>query len=120
MKRVIFILFAAVSLTACEQAAEIPSSKNEDVLTIREQGSFAVGGSVITAPGTYDPMDPTIDGQTLHTDHASVFYQIPENSRRLPLVFWHGYGQTARTWQTTPDGREGFKPYFYVNNILFI
>jgi len=27
-------------------------------------------------------------------------------------VFWHGFGQTARTWQTTPDGREGFQTLF--------
>jgi pimeloyl-ACP methyl ester carboxylesterase len=87
---------------------------------IQEQGSFAVGGSVITAPGTFDPIrqgaynpagtDPA--GQTLHGDHAYVFYQVPVNSRKLPLVFWHGHGQSAKTWETTPDGREGFQNIF--------
>jgi len=52
---------------------------------IQEQGSFAVGGSVITAPGTFEPIrqgafnpagsDPA--GQTLHGDHVYVFYQVP-------------------------------------------
>jgi pimeloyl-ACP methyl ester carboxylesterase len=28
------------------------------------------------------------------------------------LVFWHGYGQSAKTWETTPDGREGFQNIF--------
>ena len=32
--------------------------------------------------------------------------------RELPLVFIHGYGQSARCWQTTPDGREGFNNIF--------
>jgi hypothetical protein len=31
----------------------------------------------------------------LHSDHAYVFYQAPVNARKLPLVFWHGHGQSA-------------------------
>jgi hypothetical protein len=88
-------------------------------LAIQEQGSFAVGGTVVTAPGTFDPIaqgaytptpDPT--GQTLHGDHAYVFYQVPVSARALPLVFWHGHGQSGKTWETTPDGREGFQTIF--------
>jgi hypothetical protein len=41
-----------------------------------------------------------------------VFYQVPANARRLPLIFWHGHGQSAKTWETTPDGREGFQNIF--------
>jgi hypothetical protein len=37
---------------------------------------------------------------------------VPANGRRLPLVFWHGHGQSAKTWETTPDGREGFQTIF--------
>lgn len=33
---------------------------------------------------------------TLHGDHASVFYQIPVDAKKTPLVFLHGYGQSAR------------------------
>ena len=89
-------------------------------LTIQGQGSFAVGGSVTTAPGTFDPIKqgafnpagPDPAGQTLHGDHAYVFYQVPVNARKLPLVFWHGHGQSGKTWETTPDGREGFQNIF--------
>jgi len=48
----------------------------------------------------------------LHGDHAYVFYQVPVNARKLPLVVWHGHGQSAKTWETTPDGREGFQNIF--------
>jgi hypothetical protein len=41
-----------------------------------------------------------------------VFYQIPVNARKLPLVFWHGLGQFSKTWETTPDGREGYQNIF--------
>lgn len=88
-------------------------------ILIQEQGSFAVGGTAVTAPGTFDPIaqgayTPTPDpkGQTLHGDHAYVFYQVPVHARALPLVFWHGHGQSGKTWETTPDGREGFQTIF--------
>jgi pimeloyl-ACP methyl ester carboxylesterase len=81
-------------------------------LVIREQGSFAAGGTVITNPGRFDPYRPTPQGQTLHGDHAYVFYQVPVNARGLPLAFLHGNGQFSKTWETTPDGREGFQNIF--------
>jgi pimeloyl-ACP methyl ester carboxylesterase len=79
-----------------------------------------VGGSIKKSTGNFDPIadgafnpsNQSTEGQTLHGDHASVFYQIPVEHRKLPLVFWHGYGQSMRTWQTTPDGREGFQSIF--------
>ena len=67
---------------------------------------------MITSPGTYDPINRNPAGQTLHGDHAYVSYQVPAGARKLPLVFWHGYGQSAKTWQTTPDGRAGFQTIF--------
>jgi hypothetical protein len=108
----IFALFIA-----CAQTKTINSN---GLLVIKEQGSFAVGGTVVTAPGKFDPVkhgafNPTnqsSEGQTLHGDHAYVFYQVPENARKLPLVFWHGHGQSAKTWETTPDGREGYQNIF--------
>ena len=71
-----------------------------------------MGGTVVTSPGTFDPRHPSTEGGTLHGDHAYVFYQIPQNRRKLPLVLWHGAGQFSKTWETTPDGREGFQNIF--------
>jgi hypothetical protein len=81
-------------------------------LVVAEQGSFAVGGTVVTNPGTFDPVALTPAGQTIRGDHAYVQYQIPVDARRLPLVLWHGGGQFSKTWETTPDGREGFETIF--------
>jgi pimeloyl-ACP methyl ester carboxylesterase len=84
-----------------------------ELLVIQEQGSFTVGGTIVTAPGTFDPKNlMKADGQTFHGDHAYAFYQVPANPRRLPLVFLHGAGQSSKTWETTPDGREGFQNIF--------
>ncbi len=81
-------------------------------LTIIDQGVFAVGGTVVKTPGTFDPYHPEAQGQTLHGDHAVVRYQIPAQPRDYPLVFLHGYGQYTKTWETTPDGRDGFSNIF--------
>ncbi len=81
-------------------------------LVIQEQGSFAIGGTVVHAPGSYDPRAQTPAGQTLHGDHARVFYQRPVDARPLPLVMWHGFGEFSKTWESTPDGREGFQNIF--------
>ena len=111
---VVFSFAISILLASCA------STKSSGDLIIRHQGSFAVGGTVITNPGTFDPVkdgafnpaNQSSAGQTLHGDHAYVFYQIPRDARELPLVFWHGHGQSAKTWETTPDGREGFQNIF--------
>ncbi|MFX3617304.1 MAG: alpha/beta fold hydrolase [Sporolactobacillus sp.] len=89
-----------------------PTNGRPEPLIIQEQGSFAVGGTIIRNPGTFDPFKMTPAGQTYHGDHASVFYQVPMKARRLPLVFLPGAWESARSWESTPDGREGFQNIF--------
>lgn len=101
-------------LIGCRQQ---PTNQANGLLVIKEQGSFTVGGTAVEQAGTYDGtrfdnFRPYPEGQTYHGDHAYVFYQIPDNARRLPLVFLHGAGQSSKTWETTPDGREGFQNIF--------
>src|SRR5579872_1889467 len=102
-------LMGIIVATSCVKS---PSIAQPAPLAIQEQGSFAVGGAVVTNPGTFDPYKPTADGATLHGDHAYAFYQVPVNARKLPLVLWHGAGQFSKTWETTPDGREGYQTLF--------
>ena len=110
-KAVVFLsLILIVSVIACKKVSS-------DLIIIREQGSFSAGGVFIENEGTYvsqnfNNWQPYPEGQTYHGDHASVFYQIPENARDLAMVFLHGAGQSARSWQTTPDGRDGFQNIF--------
>ncbi|MFP3596867.1 alpha/beta hydrolase [Chryseobacterium sp. SIMBA_029] len=82
-------------------------------LVIETQGSFAVGGTMFTQPGNFEVANALKpDGQTLHGDHAYIFYQLPPKAHKYPLVFLHGAGQSKKTWETTPDGREGFQNIF--------
>ena len=100
------LLAMTALLSACATGSGGP-------LLIQQQVSFAAGGTLATAPGTFDarkPMEPA--GQTYRGDHAYAFYQVPVDARTLPIVMWHGAGQFSKTWETTADGREGFQTIF--------
>ena len=101
-----------VVLAFVPRLASIMAADTGVPLVIAAQGSFAVGGTVAVSPGTFDYKTLGSEGQTIHGDHATVFFQIPANARKFPIVFLHGAGQSARSWQTTPDGREGFQNIF--------
>lgn len=105
------ILFTA-SLLFLVSAGTVSFAFDHPV-TLAGQGSFMAGGSTITAPGTYDSQHPTEPaGQTYHGDHAYVFWQKPVHARKFPLVFLHGGGESGKSWETTPDGRDGFQNLF--------
>ncbi len=104
-------MLAAVAMLASATAMADPMAKSEP-LVIQEQGSFAVGGTVVRTPGTYNNNNPTSEGQSFHGDHLYAFYQIPQNPKPLPIVMLHGAYQSGRSWETTPDGREGFQTIF--------
>ena len=77
--RPVFILGIILLLVGCKQ-------RDERVLMVDEQGSFAVGGTVLV-----DSL-----GHTFHGDHAYVFYQKPVGARKYPLVFAHGQARSCR------------------------
>ena len=101
MKKQIFYMTFIALLSGC-------NCYKGNILQIEEQGSFAVGGTVLT-----DSL-----GHKYHGDHAYVFYQKPVDARKYPLVFAHGVGQFSKTWETTPDGREGFQNIFLRKGFL--
>ena len=107
-------LLGVLTLTSAAACTTLPAGpmRPDGPLVIQEQGSFAVGGKVLSRPGTYNNNMPTSEGQTLHGDHLYAFYQVPQNPRPLPIVMLHGAYQSARSWETTSDGREGFQTLF--------
>jgi hypothetical protein len=79
------IFMIIIGFSACNTSKEEHLS-NEEHLIIKEQGSFAVGGSVITNPGTFDAIERTPEGQTFHGDHAyawlwTVFKNLGNHAR---------------------------------------
>lgn len=103
MKIVGILIMACVLFHIMGQARKI---EVKEPLVISEQGSFFIGGTVSTDG----------NGNSFHGDHGYVFYQKPVHPRKLPVVFLHGIFQSSRTWESTPDGREGFQNLFLRKN----
>jgi pimeloyl-ACP methyl ester carboxylesterase len=84
----------------------------DGAITVAEQGSLYVPGTWVEAAGTYDDQGPFLpfvdDGQRFAVGQMYVQYQVPEATLGNPVVLVHGGGQTGRTWESTPDGREGW------------
>jgi hypothetical protein len=111
MKKIWWI--AAVSAVAgCAQAP----------IALKDMGSFHVGGREVTVSGkpvkdvTFTPggVPAKVDPNGVYmVESMYVQYFVPQNERgSLPLLMWHGGGLTGVTYETTPDGREGWLNYF--------
>jgi pimeloyl-ACP methyl ester carboxylesterase len=91
-------------------------------IALKAMGSFHVGGKLVeirgqpvrevvfTPGGVPAKVDPN---GTYQVGQMYVQYFIPQKERgKLPLLLWHGGGLTGVTYETTPDGREGWLNYF--------
>lgn len=82
-------------------------------MTLEDEGSFFVNGKVITSdfPGASLITGPSPPGHIV-VNQMYVHYRIPAGKRGLPVVMVHGSTHTGMTYETTPDGREGWATYF--------
>ena len=93
-------------------------------LTIEDQGSFFIGGvpkvtehavRPASGPGVPDPAQPSVPSpQQITIGQMYVQFQIParKNGPGWPVIMVHGSTHTAACLESTPDGREGWYPYF--------
>ena len=81
-------------------------------LELADEGSYFVNGQTTTSshPGT-PAVGPSVPG-TITTGQMYVQYRIPKTVSGPPIVMVHGSGHTGATYETTPDGREGWATYF--------
>lgn len=110
-KLAVYMVVVGVA-TACSGESGTEAADSE-LIVLREQGTFTVGGSTAAHGGVFDMAHCYApEGQTAYGDQACVTYQIPAHRRAYPLIFLHGGGMTKRCWSTTPDGRDGFQNIF--------
>lgn len=98
----ILALSLASSLAQSAIAAESATSAEKAPIELQDMGSFMFGGSLKTAA----------NGDTFHGDHGYAQYFIPSHSKNLPIIMWHGGGESGKSWETTSDGRDGFWQIF--------
>lgn len=89
-------LLGLVLVFACEPSK---AAEEEKPITLKTMGSLFFGGNVATLD----------NGVTFHGDHGYAQYYTPQDSRNYPIVMWHGIGQSGKTFESTPDGREGYQ-----------
>ncbi len=102
-------IFAITLLAAAATAA--------DSILIKEQGSFFVGGRTIyTDALTGNPsgfLGTGVNDGHITVEQMYVQYQIPEGAEtHVPVVMIHGCCLSAKSYETTPDGRMGWNEYF--------
>jgi pimeloyl-ACP methyl ester carboxylesterase len=95
--------------------ANLAAHADEPVLRIAKQGSMEAGGRMINC-ATNDGGDPKSTrwpaGHVM-VDNVYATYQYPAEMRHPhPILFNSGGGHTARVYDTTPDGREGWLTLF--------
>ena len=104
---------AAIFLYATAVVSALPA--RAEPLTIAKMGSMEAGGQVIDCK-TVDGGDANNKRQTpghLVVDQVYASYIYPQNQRYpYPILFNPGGGHTARFYDTTPDGREGWLTLF--------
>jgi pimeloyl-ACP methyl ester carboxylesterase len=109
MDKVAMIALAGATLAGAGQALA------DEPLRIARQSSMEAGGRVIDC-ATNDGGDPNSTrwppGHVV-VDNVYATYQYPADMRYpYPILFNSGGGHTARFYDTTPDGREGWLTTF--------
>lgn len=94
------------------EPANAAETNGSGPIVIAKQGSFFVGGTEMTTPGIFDPNHPNGPGAIYPIDHMYVQFQTPAHARKYPIFMTHGTNQTAKTFESTPDGRDGFQTIF--------
>jgi hypothetical protein len=92
-------------------------------LVIEDQGSFFIGGvpkvtNYASAPAPNNPTQAPAPNQ-ITIGQMYVQFEIPATKKRgaPPVIMVHGSSHTAACLESTPDGREGWYPYFVRNGI---
>ncbi len=82
-------------------------------LNLADEGSFFVNGENVNTqyPGASLATGPGAPGR-ITVNQMYVHYRIPAASKALPVIMVHGSNHSGVTYETTPDGREGWATYF--------
>jgi hypothetical protein len=120
MKRCVFSLILLVTMAAsvpAEDAAKMKKFLTKPLL-IEDQGSFFIGGvPKVTNYATVAPANapnPANTPNQITIGQMYVQFQVPAHKKQKapPVIMVHGSSHTGACLESTPDGREGWEPYF--------
>src|SRR6202142_4347399 len=104
----------------CAAAQDPPKMKKflTKPLVIEDQGSFFIGGvPKVTNYATVPPANAASQAPTpnqIVIGQMYVQFEIPQTKKHNmpPVIMVHGSSHSAACLESTPDGREGWYPYF--------
>ena len=82
-------------------------------LELEDEGGFFINARKVSSayPGASLATGPAAAG-SITVNQMYVHYRIPAGPKGVPLVLVHGSNHTGMTYETTPDGREGWATWF--------
>src|SRR6516165_1117019 len=127
MKYFVTALVFAAGIAAAADVNNGAAPKTKKFMTkpllIEDQGSFFIGGvpkvtnyATVPAPGA---LNPGLVPNQITIGQMYVQFEIPAAKKRgmPPVIMVHGSTHTAACLESTPDGREGWYPYFVRHGI---
>src|ERR1700752_4068568 len=116
------LLVLAAGTVSAQDTSNHDAPPGKKVLTkplvIEDQGSFFIGGvpkvtNYASAPAPNNPSQAPAPNQ-ITIGQMYVEFEIPLAKKRgtPPVIMVHGSSHTAACLESTPDGREGWYPYF--------
>jgi pimeloyl-ACP methyl ester carboxylesterase len=81
-------------------------------LELQDEGVFFVNAQTTTTEFPDTPATGAATPGQITIDQMYVQYRIPKTIAGPPIIMVHGSGHTGVTYETTPDGREGWATYF--------
>ena len=125
MPRIPFATAALLLAALLPCQAQAPKRFMGGPVTLEDQGSFFVGGitkiSEFAAVPFAPPGQPTPPRtpQQITIGQMYVQFQIParRSAPGWPVIMVHGSTHTGAALESTPDGREGWYPYFVRNGV---
>lgn len=91
-------------------------------MNVKEIGSFFIGGktvkleglpvyeTAVVAGGPKRTIDP--NGEFTTGQMYVQYVKLEQSTKPYPVLLWHGGGCTGTSWETTPDGRQGWQMEF--------
>lgn len=122
MRKTMMAAALAAGLAAPAVAQQTAPQTAREPVALQSWGSFHVGGREVVISG--QPVREVLfspGGVPARVDPNGTYlmgamyaqYMIPANPRgQAPIMLWHDGGLSGVSWETTPDGREGWQHFF--------
>ncbi len=118
------VLLVAMATSVSAQGGDNPKKFLTGPLHIQDQGSFYIGGVPKTTFYASSPTPTGTQPNSIMIGQMYVQFQIPEgwNPKKMkegvfPVIHVHGSTHSGAALEATPDGREGWLPYWVRHGI---